>query len=78
MTAKSQELQYIESDPEVCGGQWVIKDTRIMIWIIRDQLRRGMTPESIVGEWRGKVILAAIEEVRHAEVVDPEIPIDLA
>ena len=73
MIAKSQELQYIESKPKVCGGQWVIKGTRIMVWIIREQLADGFTSEEIVGEWRGDVSLAAIEEIKKADVADPEI-----
>ena len=76
MTAKSLELQYIESNPKVCGGQWVFKGTRIMVYIIRDQLGRGMTPEQVVGQWHGDVTLAAIDEVLRSGVKDPEIPFD--
>ena len=73
MTAKDQQLQYIESNPKVCHGQWVFKGTRIMVWVVREQIQGGMTPEQIVGQWNGKVSLAAIDEVRRSHVVDPEI-----
>jgi len=76
MSANGEELQYIESNPRVCGGQWVFKGTRIMVWLVREQLARGMTPDEVVGQWRGDVTLDAIEEVLHFPVEDPEIPID--
>jgi len=76
MTAKGEELQYIESNPRVCHGQWVFKGTRIMVWVVREQLQRGMTPEQVVGQWRGDVSLAAIDEVLRSQVKDPEFPID--
>lgn len=63
--AKSQESEYIESDPEVCGVQWVITSTSIMVWIIREQLSDGFSAEQIVGELRGAVSLTATAERRR-------------
>ena len=76
MTAKGQELKYIESNPKVCHGKWVFRGTRIFVADIRDQLRRGMSPQEVIGQWRGDVTLAAIDEVLRSPVLDPEIPID--
>ena len=54
--------RHIVADSEICGGQPTFKGTRIMVWIVLDQLERGMTWDEIVGEWRGKVSLTAISE----------------
>ena len=54
--------RHIVADPEICGGQPTFKGTRIMVWIVLEQLGRGMTWDQIVGEWRGKVSKAAISE----------------
>ena len=52
----------IVADPEICGGQPTFKGTRIMVWIVLEQVERGMTWEQIVREWDGKTPEAAIAE----------------
>jgi uncharacterized protein (DUF433 family) len=62
--------RHIVADPEICGGQPTFKGTRIMVWIVLEQLDRGMTWDDIVGEWRGRVPKAAISEaIAIADVV---------
>ena len=50
------------ADPEVCGGQPTFKGTRIMVWIVLEQLDRGLTWDEILREWPGKFPRAAIAE----------------
>src|SRR5437870_8107849 len=52
----------IVADPKICGGQPTFKGTRIMVWIVLDQLDRGLSWDEIVREWPGKVSKAAIFE----------------
>jgi len=54
--------RHIVAESGICGGQPTFKGTRIMVWIVLDQLDRGMTWEEIVSEWPGKVSGAAISE----------------
>ena len=54
--------RHIVADSEICGGQPTFKGTRIMVWLVLEELDRGMTWNEIVGEWRGKVSRAAISE----------------
>ena len=51
--------RHIVADPEICGGQPTFKGTRIMVWIVLEQLGRGMT---MVREWDGRVPEEAIGE----------------
>ena len=62
-TACRVELgRHIVADPEICGGQPTFKGTRIMVWIVLEQLERGMTWAEIKQEWPGKVRDEAIAE----------------
>jgi uncharacterized protein (DUF433 family) len=54
--------KYIVADPRICHGQWTFRGTRIMVWIVLDQVAREMPWEAIVGEWRGRVPKEAIAE----------------
>ena len=54
--------QYIVADAEICGGQPTFKGTRIMVWIVLEQLEDGMTWDEVVDEWGGKVPKRAIAE----------------
>jgi len=54
--------RHIVADPAICGGQPTFKGTRIMVWIILEQLERGMTWDEIVREWPDKVSKTAIAE----------------
>jgi uncharacterized protein (DUF433 family) len=43
--------KHIVADPRICHGQWTFRGTRIMVWIVLDQVAREMPWETIVGEW---------------------------
>lgn len=61
--AKRIELgKHIVADPEICHGQPTFKGTRVMVWIVLDQVARGMDWDEIVKEWRGRVPRAAVAE----------------
>ncbi len=68
MRAKAAERHRVElgrhivSDPKICGGQPAFKGTRIMVWIVLEQLDRGLTWQEIVREWDGKVSEEGISE----------------
>src|SRR5437762_465405 len=69
MKAKAKEQRprielgrHIVADPEICGGQPTFKGTRIMVWIVLEQLEDGLTWEEITREWDGKVDDEAIAE----------------
>src|SRR5207247_805127 len=47
--------RHIVADAEICGGQPTFKGTRIMVWIVLEQLDRGLTWAEIVREWDGRV-----------------------
>ena len=73
MISETSTFQYIVADPLVCHGKWTFKGTRILVSVVRDQIKRGMPPEEIVEEWYGKVSLAAIAEVEGSDVADVEL-----
>jgi uncharacterized protein (DUF433 family) len=54
--------RHIVADSKVCGGQPTFKGTRIMVWIVLEQLDRGLTWQEIVHEWDGRVSEEAIGE----------------
>ena len=54
--------RHIIADPEICGGQPTFKGTRIMVWLVLEQLDEGLTWEEIQREWDGKVDGDAISE----------------
>ena len=54
--------RHIVADPKICGGQPTFKGTRIMVWIVLEQLDRGLTWQAIVREWDGRVPEEAIGE----------------
>lgn len=41
----------IVRDPDVCGGQAVVRGTRIMVSVVLDSLADGMTEGDIVAEY---------------------------
>ncbi len=62
-TSRRVELgRHIVADPGICHGQPTFKGTRIMVWIVLEQLESGMTWQEIVGEWDDKVSEEAIAE----------------
>ena len=54
--------RHIVADSGICGGQPTFKGTRIMVWIVLEQLERGLTWTAISHEWDGRVTDEAIAE----------------
>jgi uncharacterized protein (DUF433 family) len=54
--------KHIVADPRICHGQWTFRGTRIMVWIVLEQLAEEMPWDTIVKEWRGSVPREAIAE----------------
>jgi len=54
--------EYIVADPEICHGKPTFKGTRVMVWVVLEQLADGLTPDEIVKEWRGRVPREAVVE----------------
>jgi uncharacterized protein (DUF433 family) len=54
--------RHIVADSRICGGQPTFEGTRIMVWIVLEQLDRGLTWQEIVREWDGRVSEEAIGE----------------
>jgi len=52
--------RHIVADPLICGGQPTFKGTRIMVWIVLEQLEDGMNCDEILAEWPGLFPRAAI------------------
>ena len=68
LPAKRVELgKHVAADPEICLGQPTFKGTRIIVWIVLEQLEDGLTWAEIVREWRGNVKEPAIADlvVKH-------------
>ncbi|HXP63381.1 MAG TPA: DUF433 domain-containing protein, partial [Dongiaceae bacterium] len=47
--------RHIVADSKICGGQPTFKGTRIMVWLVLEQLDRGLTWQEVVREWDGRV-----------------------
>jgi uncharacterized protein (DUF433 family) len=54
--------RHIVADAKICGGQPTFKGTRIMVWLVLEQLEDGMSWDEVVAEWGGKVPKRAIAE----------------
>jgi len=54
--------RHIVADPKICHGQPTYKGTRIMAWLVLEQIERGMTWDEVTAEWAGQVSLPAIAE----------------
>jgi uncharacterized protein (DUF433 family) len=54
--------RHIVADPRICGGQPTFKGTRIMVWLVLEQLEEGLTWQEITREWPGRVSEEAIAE----------------
>ena len=65
--SKSQSRQielgrHIVADSAICGGQPTFKGTRIMVWLVLEQIEDGLTWAQITREWDARVDDAAIAE----------------
>jgi uncharacterized protein (DUF433 family) len=54
--------RHIVADSKICGGQPTFKGARITVWIVLEQLDRGMSWDEILREWPGRFPKAAISE----------------
>ena len=54
--------RHIVADSKICGGQPTFKGTRIMVWIVLEQLEDGLSWDEIAREWDGRVLGEAIGE----------------
>ena len=54
--------RHIVADSKICGGQPTFKGTRIMVWLVLEQLEEGLSWEEIAREWDGRVSGEAIGE----------------
>ena len=54
--------RHLVADPKICGGQPTFKNTRIMVWLVLEQIEEGMTWDEIVKQWSGKISKEAIAE----------------
>lgn len=54
--------KHIVANPLICHGQWTFRGTRIMVWLVLEQLADEMPWDEIVREWRGTVPREAIPE----------------
>jgi len=54
--------KHIVANPLICHGKWTFRGTRIMVWIVLEQIADGLDWDEIVREWDGKVPKEAIAE----------------
>lgn len=67
--------RHIVADSAICGGQPTFKGTRIMVWIVLEQLERGLTWAEVSREWNGRVVEEAIAEaIAIAPLVEKHEP----
>jgi len=66
---------YITVDPHVCHGKACIKDTRIMVSVVLDNLAEGLSTDEIVANYPGltpEAVRAAISyaaELSHERIL---------
>jgi len=60
-TKKAKNHPYIERKKGVCGGEPVIRNTRITVSLIANLEKRGYTVDEIIGEY---------PHINHAQVFD--------
>ena len=62
-TGRRIELgRHIVADSGICGGQPTFKGTRIMVWVVLEQLEEGLSWGEITHQWDGRVGAEAIGE----------------
>jgi uncharacterized protein (DUF433 family) len=54
--------KYIISDPRVCRGKLIFRDTEIPVEEVLDQVADGMNWEEIIEDWEGLINYQAIAE----------------
>jgi uncharacterized protein (DUF433 family) len=54
--------RHILADAKICGGQPTFKGTRIMVWLVLEQLDEGLSWDEIVRQWEGAISKDGISE----------------
>lgn len=54
--------KYIISDPRICQGKLIFRDTEIPVEEVLDQVADGMNWEEIIEDWEGLINYQAIAE----------------
>jgi uncharacterized protein (DUF433 family) len=54
--------RHVVADPAICHGQPTFKGTRIMLWLVLEQVEEGLNWAEIVKQWNGKISEEAIAE----------------
>lgn len=73
-------LAHFERNPAVCGGQWVIKNTRIPVRTILASLAEGATIEEIIEDFPTlfvddvRAVIAFAAAVAEEDIPVAEIP----
>ena len=67
--------RHIVADSKICGGQPTFKGTRIMVWLVLEQVERGLTWAEVSREWDERVGEEAIAEaIAIAPLVEKHEP----
>src|SRR5688572_10786355 len=67
--------QFIVADSKICQGQPTCKGTRIMAWLVLQQVERGMSWDDIAEEWDGRVsFLAIAETIALSHLIEKDKP----
>lgn len=56
----------ITIDPHICHGKAIVRDTRIMVSVILDNLADGLTPEQVVAEYPPLVLADVRAAIAYA------------
>lgn len=57
---------YITVDPTICHGQVCLKDTRIMVSVVLDNLAAGLNPDEIIKSYPSLTIKAIQATIAYA------------
>ncbi len=57
--------RHIVSNPRICRGKPAFRGFRILVSDMLEQIARGPARESIIEQWRGRIIRDAIAEALH-------------
>ncbi|MGD8490924.1 MAG: DUF433 domain-containing protein [Anaerolineae bacterium] len=57
---------YVTVDPGVCHGRACIKDTRIMVSVVLDNLAAGLTPDEILSSYPSLTLEAVQAAIAYA------------
>jgi uncharacterized protein (DUF433 family) len=65
-------LNRISVDPDVCHGKPCVRDTRIMVTVILDNLAEGLSPQEIVAEYPPLVLEDVQAAIAYAAMLARE------